>query len=389
MSPRDLSAPPSGLVTEHSHVTTDSGQAQTRGVLVIVPFRAAGTARTIAGNSAYAADMATHGDLVDPFGRRVRDLRLSITDRCNFRCTYCMPAEGMPWLPREEILTYEEQARIAAVCVERFGFDALRITGGEPTIRAHLPRLITMLAPLGVDVAMTTNGVKLAEMAHDLAAAGLQRINVSLDSLRRDRFLALTRRDELDRVLAGIDAACDAGLFPVKVNCVVMRGVNDDEVVDLAAYGRSRGLGVRFIEFMPLDADGAWSADKVVPAQEILERIDVVFPLERDGEERGDHDAPAARYRYADGNGDVGVIASVTEPFCAQCDRVRVTAEGKFRTCLFATDEIDLRAIVRGGGSDDALAGAIESAVGTKWAGHRIGQVDFVRPARSMSQIGG
>ena len=160
MSPRDLSAPPSGLVTEHSHLTTDSGQAQTRAVLVIVALRAAETARTIAGNGAYAADMATRGDLVDPFGRRVRDLRLSITDRCNFRCTYCMPAEGMPWLPREEILTYEEQARIAAVCVERFGFDVLRITGGEPTIRAHLPRLITMLAPLGVDVAMTTNGVK-------------------------------------------------------------------------------------------------------------------------------------------------------------------------------------------------------------------------------------
>src|SRR5947208_1718470 len=218
--------------------------------------------------------------LVDPFDRRVKDLRISITDRCNFRCTYCMPAEGMQWLPREELLTYEEQARIARVCVERFGFEAIRITGGEPTLRAHLPRLIAMLSPLGVDLALTSNGVKLAEMAHDLAAAGLRRINVSLDSLRPDVFRELTRRDELTHVLDGIDAALDAGLDPVKVNCVVMRGVNDDEIVDLAAFGRERGVGMRFIEFMPLDADGTWSADRVVPAREILERIDAVFPLQ-------------------------------------------------------------------------------------------------------------
>ena len=217
--------------------------------------------------------------LIDPFGRRVTDLRISITDRCNFRCTYCMPAEGMQWLPREELLTYEEQAQIVRVCVERYGFESVRITGGEPTLRAHLPRLVAMLAPLGIDIAMTTNGVKLPEMAHDLADAGLRRINVSLDSLRPDVFLALTRRDDLHRVLAGIDAALDAGLHPVKVNCVVMRGVNDDEVVDLAAYGRERGVGVRFIEFMPLDADGTWSSDQVVPAAEILERINAVFPL--------------------------------------------------------------------------------------------------------------
>src|SRR6266480_3375760 len=218
--------------------------------------------------------------LVDPFDRRVKDLRISITDRCNFRCTYCMPAEGMQWLPREELLTYEEQARIARVCVERFGFESIRITGGEPTLRAHLPRLIAMLAPLDVDLALTTNGVKLPELAHDLAAAGLRRVNISLDTLRRDRFVALTRRDELDRVIAGIDAALDAGLTPVKINAVVMRGVNDDEVVDLARFGRDRGVGVRFIEFMPLDAQGEWTADKVVPAHEIVERIAEVFPLE-------------------------------------------------------------------------------------------------------------
>jgi GTP 3',8-cyclase len=336
--------------------------------------------------------------LIDPFDRRVKDLRISITDRCNFRCTYCMPAEGMRWLPREELLTYEEQARIARVCVERFGFEAIRITGGEPTLRAHLPRLIAMLAPLGADVALTSNGVKLPEMAHDLAGAGLRRINVSLDSLRPETFTALTRRDDLERVLAGIDAALDAGLDPVKINCVVIRGVNDDEIVDLAAYGRAQGVGVRFIEFMPLDAEGTWSMDQVVPAQEILERIDAVFPLARDSDAQAASDGaePAARYRYRDGAGDVGVIPSVTEPFCDHCDRVRVTAEGKFRTCLFALDEFDLRPILRGVAGDapdrqidDRLAAEIERAVGTKWAGHRIGQVNFVRPARSMSQIGG
>ena len=289
--------------------------------------------------------------LIDPFDRRVKDLRISITDRCNFRCTYCMPAEGMQWLPREELLTYEEQARIARVCVERFGFEAIRITGGEPTLRAHLPRLIAMLAPLDVDLALTSNGVKLPEMAHDLAAAGLRRINVSLDSLRPDTFTALTRRDDLERVLAGVDAALDAGLDPVKVNCVVIRGVNDDEIVDLAAYGRAKGVGLRFIEFMPLDAEGTWSMDQVVPAQEILDRVDAAFPLEAEVAP-GDTE-PATRYRYRDGAGDVGVIPSVSEPFCDDCDRVRVTAEGKFRTCLFALEEFDLRAIVRDAADGD------------------------------------
>ncbi|HEX6310063.1 MAG TPA: radical SAM protein, partial [Acidimicrobiia bacterium] len=231
--------------------------------------------------------------LIDPFGRRVKDLRISITDRCNFRCTYCMPEEGMQWLDRHDLLTYEEQARIARVCVERFGFDAVRITGGEPTVRAHLPRLVGMLAPLGVDLALTTNGTRLAEMAHDLAGAGLRRINVSLDSLRRETFFELTRRDELDKVVTGIDAALDAGLDPVKVNCVVIRGVNDDEVVELAAFGRDRGIGMRFIEFMPLDAAGDWSAEQVVPAREILDRIDAVFPLEAPGAAGDGHVEPA------------------------------------------------------------------------------------------------
>jgi cyclic pyranopterin phosphate synthase len=326
--------------------------------------------------------------LIDPFQRQVKDLRISITDRCNFRCTYCMPAEGMEWMERAELLTYEEQARIARVCVERFGFQAIRVTGGEPTLRAHVGRLFTMLAPLGTDLAMTTNGVRLPELAHDLARAGLKRVNISLDSLRRDTFRELTRRDDLDRVLAGIDAALDAGLDPVKVNCVVIRGVNDDEVVDLAAFGRAKGVGVRFIEFMPLDAQGEWSMDRVVPAREILDAIDAVFPLTRDGATHA-HPEPAERFGYADGEGDVGVIASVTEPFCGDCDRVRITADGKLHNCLFALDATDLRAVLRDGGTDDDLAAAIRGNVGTKWAGHRIGQVTFVRPPRSMSQIGG
>jgi cyclic pyranopterin phosphate synthase len=332
----------------------------------------------------------TVAPLIDPFARRVRDLRLSVTDRCNFRCTYCMPEEGMEWLPRSQVLSYEELARVAKICVERWGFDGIRITGGEPTVRAHLPRLFELLRPLGVDLSMTTNGVRLPELAHDLAAAGLQRVNISLDTLHPETFKALTRRDELDRVLAGIDASLEAGLDPVKLNVVVIRGINDHEVVELAGFGRDRGVGVRFIEFMPLDAVGDWTMDQVVPSQEILDRINAVYPLEDAAEKHADaHVEPAARVRYQDGKGDVGVIASVTEPFCESCDRVRITAEGKFRTCLFSLEETDLRATMRQGGTDDDVAAAIEAAVGAKWAGHRIGQVTFIRPSRSMSQIGG
>ncbi|MEL7207503.1 MAG: GTP 3',8-cyclase MoaA [Actinomycetota bacterium] len=323
--------------------------------------------------------------LVDSFGRVHRDLRISITDRCNFRCTYCMPEEGMKWLPRAEVLTFEEIERIARVCVERFGFDAVRLTGGEPTVRAHLPVLIGKLAPLGVDLSMTTNGATLASSAADLAAAGLGRVNVSCDSLRPERFEELTRRDELTNVLEGIDAAVHAGLDPVKVNVVVMRGINDDEVVDFARFGRDRGVTVRFIEFMPLDADERWHEGLVVPRDEIVAAVDAAFPLEPMGRAR----QPAERYRFVDGRGFIGVIPSVTDAFCGSFDRVRLTAEGGLRNCLFALDETDLRAILRGGGTDDDLAAAVESTVGDKWAGHAIGKVHFIRPAKSMSQIGG
>jgi cyclic pyranopterin phosphate synthase len=336
--------------------------------------------------------------LVDSFGRVHRDLRISVTDRCNFRCSYCMPEEGMQWLPRDELLTYEELARVARVMVEQFGIDSIRLTGGEPTMRAHLPVLIEKLSVLAVpatdavpsrpvDLALTSNGSTLRLVAHDLAAAGLRRINISLDSLRPERFRDITKRDDLAKVLDGIDAAIEAGLDPVKLNVVVMRGVNDDELVDFATFGRDKGLHVRFIEFMPLDAQQAWTDGQVVSQAEILAAIAAVYPLEPSSAARGA--APAERFRYLDGGGEIGVIPSVTQAFCSTCDRVRLTAEGQFRSCLFALDEHDLRTPLRAGAADDELAAVIEQAVMAKWAGHQINQVHFIRPARSMSQIGG
>jgi cyclic pyranopterin phosphate synthase len=325
-------------------------------------------------------------DLVDPFDRVVRDLRISVTDRCNFRCTYCMPEEGMNWMPRSEILTFEEIERLARICVEHYGFDGIRLTGGEPTIRAHITTLVAKLSALGVDIAMTTNGATLRNCAHDLRAAGLNRINISLDTLDRERFARMTRRDELHNVLLGIEAAKSAGFDPVKINAVIERGTNDDELIDLARFGRDEGIEVRFIEFMPLDASDEWQRGKVVGQDEIVAQLSEVWPLEL-VPARGA--APADRWRYLDGAGTVGVIPTVTKPFCGDCDRVRLTADGQFRTCLFATDEFDLRAALRAGDTDDQIAALIEAAVGTKWAGHQINQVNFVRPSRSMSQIGG
>ena len=323
--------------------------------------------------------------MIDTFGRVHRDLRISVTDRCNFRCTYCMPADGLEWLPREDLLTFEEIERVARLMVERHGVDSIRLTGGEPTVRANLPTLVGMLADLPVDLSLTTNGMTLRLVAGKLAAAGLKRINVSLDSLRADRFEELTLRNELPRVLDGIDAAIEAGLYPVKVNVVVMRGVNDDELVDLARFGRERGVEVRFIEFMPLDADRSWSEGAVVGQDEIVARIGEVFPLEPVDRTS----APATRYRYVDGAGGIGVVASVTRSFCDSCDRIRLTADGQFRNCLFAVEEFDLRSLLRSGASDDEVGDLLQGAVAAKWAGHGIAAVDFVRPNRSMSQIGG
>ena len=323
--------------------------------------------------------------LIDGFGRVHRDLRISVTDRCNFRCTYCMPQEGMQWQRREDLLSFEEIERVAQIMVERFGVNAIRLTGGEPTVRAKLSILVAKLAALNVDLAMTTNGVTLPLLADELRAAGLVRINISLDSLRADRFEQLTRRNDLPRVLEGIEAALDAGFSPVKVNVVVMKGINDDEIVDFAHFGRDRGLVVRFIEFMPLDADEIWTNDQVMTQTEILNCLSGEFdlvPIERTS-------APATRWRYADGGGEIGIVASVSQSFCESCDRVRITADGQFRNCLFATEETDVRALLRSGASDDDIAGAMQRSVSSKWAGHSINQVHFIRPRRSMSEIGG
>ncbi len=310
-----------------------------------------------------------------------------------------MPAEGMKWLPRTEVLTYEELHRLASICVNHFDVDGIRLTGGEPTMRAHLPVLVQKLAGLivpatanspragkPIDLAITTNGATLRLIAQELREAGLERINISIDTLKRERFYEMTRRDELEHVLDGIDAAISAGFSPVKLNAVVQRGINEDEIVDLATFGRNKGIEVRFIEFMPLDAQGTWENNQVVGQDEIVAAIAAVYPLEL-MPARGA--APADRWRYLDGKGTVGVIPSVTKPFCGDCDRVRLTADGQFRTCLFSTTEFDLRAMLREGASDDAIATEIKRAVGTKWAGHNIGNVTFVRPRRSMSQIGG
>ena len=338
-------------------------------------------------------------DLIDPFGRTIRDLRISVTDRCNFRCTYCMPEEGMKWLPRSEVLTFEEIERLARIFVEHFEVDGLRLTGGEPTIRAHMPVLVRKLAQLRVpqhstsvyagrkpDLSITTNGATFRLLAHELRDAGLDRVNISLDTLDRAKFEQMTRRDELVRVLDGIEAAKEAGFSPVKINAVIERGVNDDEIVDLARFGRENDVEVRFIEFMPLDATGHWLHDKVVGQDEIVAAIHAEFPLEALPSQGA---APASQWRYVDGAGTVGVIPTVTKPFCDDCDRVRLTADGQFRTCLFATTEFDLLRLIRDGATDDELAAEIQRAVGTKWAGHQINQVTFVRPRRTMSQIGG
>ena len=317
-----------------------------------------------------------------------------MTDRCNYRCTYCMPEDGLEWLPRHQVLTFEEIVTVASVLVNRFGIESIRLTGGEPTVRANLPTLVEQLAALStpehpVDLSLTTNGSSLTRHAPELRRAGLGRINISLDSLRADRFEQLTRRDDLPAVLAGIDAAVDAGFDPVKLNVVAMAGVNDDEILDFADFGRERGVVVRFIEFMPLDADAAWEPGSVLSQAHIVAVIDAVHPLEPVA--RGAE--PAERFRYRDGRGEVGVIASVTQPFCSSCDRVRLTSEGGLRNCLFATDEVDLRSILRSdlreGGIDDALAEAIVESVRAKAEGHDIGRVNFIRPSKSMSQIGG
>jgi len=333
------------------------------------------------------APAPSDGPLIDSFGRVANDLRISVTDRCNFRCTYCMPAEGLAWLPKEEILTFEELTRLLGIYVE-LGIRSIKVTGGEPTVRADLPKLIEMFRGVGpdLDISITTNGVLLDRLAAPLAAAGVDRATVSCDSLMRHRFSEMTRRDALDKVLGGLKAAVAAGLTPVKINTVIIGGTNDDEVVAFAGWARETGFEVRFIEYMPLDAEHQWERDKVVPADRILAAIDAVYPLKASS-----HGVePAASYGFADGTpGGIGVIASVTQPFCETCNRLRLTAEGQMRSCLFSLQESDLRGPLRAGASDDELISLIRANIWGKWSGHRINHPDFIQPERSMSMIGG
>jgi len=332
---------------------------------------------------------AASGVLRDSYGRVADDLRISVTDRCNFRCVYCMPAEGLRWLARDDLLDYEEITRVARIFIRRYGVRTVRLTGGEPLVRIGLEKLVAMINDLdpNLDITMTTNGVLLGRKAQVLREAGLKRINISLDTLHIDRFKEIARRDALAQTMEGIEAASAAGLAPIKINMVVLRGQNDDEVLDFARLARERGYEVRFIEFMPLDADGMWSNDKVMPSRIIQERIEDQFPLVPAPSTRP---GPSTNFRFADGSpGGVGFISSVSQAFCDTCNRIRLTAEGGLRTCLFSLHETNLRDPMRQGADDDELARVIETAVWRKEEGHLINQPGFVKPAKSMSQIGG
>jgi GTP 3',8-cyclase len=326
--------------------------------------------------------------LTDGHGRTIGDLRISVTDRCNFRCQYCMPAEGLDWLDRSELLSFEELARLAGLFVD-LGVTDIRLTGGEPLVRRDLHQLIDSVARLeGLrDLSLTTNGYLLERQLDDLVAAGLRRLNVSLDSLARDRFFQLTRRDALPVVLAALQAAERfPELRPIKVNVVALRDFSEPEVLDFARLARSTPYVVRFIEFMPLDADRAWQADQVLPNAEVREIIAHTYPLR--ALER-DPSGTAQRYAFADGIGEIGFISPVSEPFCANCNRIRLTAEGKLRTCLFSHRETDLREPLRAGAGDEELQALIRAAVWRKELKHAIGEPGFQAPERTMSQIGG
>jgi cyclic pyranopterin phosphate synthase len=324
--------------------------------------------------------------LLDGHGRRIGDLRVSVTDRCNFRCQYCMPAEGLPWLERDDVLHFEEIERLVALLAS-MGVADVRLTGGEPLVRRDFPTLVGMLAPLVDDLSITTNGYLLERDAEALVRAGATRFNVSIDSLQRDRFFEMTRRDALPRVLRGLEVL--AGFpeaHPIKVNAVAMRGFTEDEVLPFARFAREHPYEVRFIEFMPLDADHAWTPDSVLPGTEIRAIIEQQWPLEP--VEREPH-ATARVYRFADGRGSIGFINPVSEPFCGDCNRIRLTADGRLRTCLFSLNETDLRAPLRDGADDGELERIIRDAVWRKELKHHVNEPGFVQPARTMSAIGG
>jgi len=326
--------------------------------------------------------------LVDTFGRVATDLRVSLTDKCNLRCSYCMPPEGLEWLPGPDLLTDDEVVRLVSIAVSQ-GVTEVRFTGGEPLLRRGLPDIVERVAALSPRprMSLTTNGIGLARIADALAAAGLDRVNVSLDTLDRDRFVQIARRDRLADVLAGLEGAVAAGLNPVKVNAVLVRGVNDGEAVPLLRWALDQGYRLRFIEQMPLDAQHGWRRDTMVTADEIFASLDAEFVLKPVDEPRGS--APAELFLVDGGPATVGVIASVTRPFCGDCDRVRLTADGQVRNCLFAREESDLRSALRGGASDEEIAERWRAAMITKRPGHGIDDVSFLQPTRPMSAIGG
>jgi GTP 3',8-cyclase len=332
---------------------------------------------------------ATNPPLVDTFGRLHDNLRISVTDRCNIRCFYCMPEDNMKYAPREEILSFEEIERFVHIAVS-LGVTKIRVTGGEPLVRKDLPVLIGKLCAIpGVrDLALTTNGVLLDRHAHALYDAGLRRLNVHLDTLDRERFLKITRRDDLDKVLKGIDTAQRIGFGLIKINAVAVKNLVEPDIVPLMRYGRERGIEIRFIEFMPLDSQGLWTRENVLSADEIIQTLSrEISPLIeiRDRDPR----APATEYRFADGIGSVGFIASVTRPFCLNCNRLRLTSDGKLRYCLFAIEETDVRVLLRNGAPDAEIAATIRETVHKKWLGHEINTAKFVAPPRPMYAIGG
>jgi len=324
--------------------------------------------------------------LFDKFGRQITDLRISVTDRCNFRCVYCRSADPENHIPNSTLLTWDELRRISTIMVG-LGIKKIRVTGGEPLVRAGVEDFIAYLRDIGVqDLSITTNAHLLAERCQQLVDSGLQRINISLDSLDPVRFRAITRTRSFENVIAGIDAAQASALRPIKVNAVLVRGFNDTEVEAFAGFARDRDLSMRFIEFMPLDADRHWRRDLVVTAAETKRRIEALWPLVPIAHERSE---TARKYRFADGRGEVGFIAPVSQPFCGYCSRIRLTADGKIRTCLFSTEEHDVRALLRGGASDDDIAIYVREVVTQKEAGHRINEPDFRPPDRTMVSIGG
>jgi cyclic pyranopterin phosphate synthase len=328
--------------------------------------------------------------LVDSYGRHIKSMRISITDKCNFRCTYCMPAEGLPWLKKAEILSYEEIERISRVAVA-MGIEQIRLTGGEPLVRRDVPELVRQLRQIpGLrSLSLTTNGILLRQQAKPLAEAGLTRINVSLDSLVREKFAQLTRRDQLNQVLEGLaELEKYPAIHPIKINAVAIRGFTEEEVLDFARLARRKAYVVRWIEFMPLDADQIWRKEDILTGEEIKQIIEAEYgPLQRIT--NGDPAETARRYTFSDGVGEVGFINPVSEPFCASCDRIRLTADGQLRTCLFATEETDLRAVIRSTTDDTLLEQTIRQAVLHKELKHYIGDKRFKRANRSMSRIGG